>query len=89
MHRLPVGVKGPGNRCKPGQVRVGQTPSVVRRLVFVTDSFGGWMVCVGQTLSVVRWFVLVRFLRRLDGLCWSDSLGGWMVCVGQTPSEVR
>ena len=47
------------------------------------------MVCFGQTLSVVRWFVLVRFLRRLDGLCWSDSLGGWMVCVGQTPSEVR
>ena len=47
------------------------------------------MVCVGQTPSVVGWFVLVRLLRKLDSLCWSDSFGFWMVCVGQTPSEVR
>ena len=77
MHRLPVGVKGPGNRCKPGQVRVGQTPSVVRRLVLVTDSFGGWMVCVGQAASVARpRFVLVSLPQRLDGLYWSSCLGG-------------
>ena len=34
------------------------------------------MVCVGQTVSAVRWFVLVRLSRWLDGLCWSDSIGG-------------
>ena len=34
------------------------------------------MVCVGLPPDVVRWFVLARLPRWLDGLCWPDSLGG-------------
>ena len=39
------------------------------------------MVCVGQTPSVVRWFVLVILPWWLGGLCWSGWLDGlcWSV----------
>ena len=53
------------------------------------------MVCVGQALSMVRGFVLVRLSRWLEGLCQSAGLGGcienlcenrndrcYMACVG-------